>query len=455
MNGMLDLETLKGLVERGEIDTVVVAMVDMQGRLVGKRVSAPFFLDSVVEETHGCDYLLTVDIEMEPVPGYEAASWDLGYGDFVLKPDMTSLRRTPWLEGTALILCDVLDHRTHDDLPHSPRAILRRQLKRLSERGWKSYMASELEFYVIDEPYDVAREKNYRNLKHAGWYIQDYHIFQTTKEEPLIRAIRVGMENAGIPVEVSKGEWGPGQEEINLRYAEALEMADRHSVYKNGAKEIAFLQGKAITFMAKLAYDLAGNSCHIHSSIWDAAGETPLFYDPQGTHGMSRLFEHYLAGLLHCASDITYFLAPYINSYKRFQAGSFAPTKAGWSVDNRTAGFRLLGPGAGTRVECRIAGADCNPYLAYAAILAAGLHGVENELELEPEYRGNIYEAENVPDVPKTLRDALAALDNSEVMRGALGDNVVDHYVHAGKWEQLEYDRRVTDWEVLRNFERA
>jgi len=455
MNGMLDLETLKGLVERGEIDTVVVAMVDMQGRLVGKRVSAPFFLDSVVEETHGCDYLLTVDIEMEPVPGYEAASWDLGYGDFVLKPDMASLRRTPWLEGTALILCDVLDHRTHDDLPHSPRAILRRQLKRLAERGWKSYMASELEFYVIDEPYDVAREKNYRNLKHAGWYIQDYHIFQTTKEEPLIRAIRVGMENAGIPVEVSKGEWGPGQEEINLRYAEALEMADRHSIYKNGAKEIAFLQGKAITFMAKLAYDLAGNSCHIHSSIWDAAGETPLFYDPQGTHGMSRLFEHYLAGLLHCASDITYFLAPYINSYKRFQAGSFAPTKAGWSVDNRTAGFRLLGPGAGTRVECRIAGADCNPYLAYAAILAAGLHGVENELELEPEYRGNIYEAENVPDVPKTLRDALAALDNSEVMRGALGDNVVDHYVHAGKWEQLEYDRRVTDWEVLRNFERA
>ena len=455
MNGMLDLETLKGLVERGEIDTVVVAMVDMQGRLVGKRVSAPFFLDSVVEETHGCDYLLTVDIEMEPVPGYEAASWDLGYGDFVLKPDMASLRRTPWLEGTALILCDVLDHRTHDDLPHSPRAILRRQLKRLSERGWKSYMASELEFYVIDEPYDVAREKNYRNLKHAGWYIQDYHIFQTTKEEPLIRAIRVGMENAGIPVEVSKGEWGPGQEEINLRYAEALEMADRHSIYKNGAKEIAFLQGKAITFMAKLAYDLAGNSCHIHSSIWDAAGKTPLFYDPQGTHGMSRLFEHYLAGLLHCASDITYFLAPYINSYKRFQAGSFAPTKAGWSVDNRTAGFRLLGPGAGTRVECRIAGADCNPYLAYAAILAAGLHGVENELELEPEYRGNIYEAENVPDVPKTLRDALAALDNSKVMRGALGDNVVDHYVHAGKWEQLEYDRRVTDWEVLRNFERA
>ena len=455
MNGMLDLETLKGLVERGEIDTVVVAMVDMQGRLVGKRVSAPFFLDSVVEETHGCDYLLTVDIEMEPVPGYEAASWDLGYGDFVLKPDMASLRHTPWLEGTALILCDVLDHRTHDDLPHSPRAILRRQLKRLAERGWKSYMASELEFYVIDEPYDVAREKNYRNLKHAGWYIQDYHIFQTTKEEPLIRAIRVGMENAGIPVEVSKGEWGPGQEEINLRYAEALEMADRHSIYKNGAKEIAFLQGKAITFMAKLAYDLAGNSCHIHSSIWDAAGETPLFYDPQGTHGMSQLFEHYLAGLLHCASDITYFLAPYINSYKRFQAGSFAPTKAGWSVDNRTAGFRLLGPGAGTRVECRIAGADCNPYLAYAAILAAGLHGVENELELEPEYRGNIYEAENVPDVPKTLRDALAALDNSKIMRAALGDNVVDHYVHAGKWEQLEYDRRVTDWEVLRNFERA
>ena len=263
------------------------------------------------------------------------------------------------------------------------------------------------------------------------------------------------MENAGIPIEVSKGEWGPGQEEINMRYAEALEMADRHSIYKNGAKEIAFLQGKAVTFMAKLGYDLAGNSCHIHASLWDATTNKPLFHDPDGPHGMSPLFRQFLAGLLSCASDITYVLAPYINSYKRFQAGSFAPTKAGWSLDNRTAGFRILGPGAGTRVECRIAGADCNPYLAYAALLAAGLHGIDNEMELAPAYEGNVYEAENVPDGPKTLREALAALDSSKVMREALGDKVVEHYLHAGRWEQLEYDRRVTDWEVIRNFERA
>ncbi len=455
MSGNLDLDGLKKLVKSGDIDTVVVAMVDMQGRLMGKRVTGNFFLDSVVEETHGCDYLLTVDMEMEPVPGYEAASWDLGYGDFTFKPDLNTLRRIPWLEGTALVLCDILDHHHHAEVPHSPRAILKRQLARLKEKGWVAKMASELELYVIDESFQSAREKNYRDLKHAGWYIEDYHIFQTTKEEGLIRAIRNGMEAAGIPVEVSKGEWGPGKEEINLRYAEALEMADRHVIYKNGAKEIAYLQGKAITFMAKLRYDLAGSSFHLHSSFWDAASDKPLFYDADAEHGMSSLFRHYLAGLLACAPQLIYFFAPNINSYKRFQAGSFAPTKIAWSIDNRTAGFRTLGPGAGTRVECRIPGADANPYLAYAAILAAGLHGIENQLELGPPFQGNVYEGEGVPDVPKTLREALAELDKSEVLRAALGDAVIDHYLHAGHWEQREYDRRVTDWEVIRNFERA
>jgi glutamine synthetase len=455
MTGILDLDRLKELVEAGEIDTVVVAFPDMQGRLMGKRVAARFFLDSVVEETHGCDYLLTVDMEMEPVPGYEAASWDLGYGDFVIKPDMNTLRRIPWLEGTALVIADVLDHHSHQDLPHSPRGILRKQLARLAENGWSAMMASELEFYVIDESYEQAREKDYKNLRHAGWYIEDYHIFQTTKEEGLIRAIRNGMENAGIPVEVSKGEWGPGQEEINVRYAEALEMADRHTIYKNGAKEIAFLQGKAITFMAKLAYDMAGSSCHIHSSLWDAAAGRPLFADEDDPQGMSKLFRHYLAGLLACTPALTYFLAPFINSYKRFQSGSFAPTKAAWSFDNRTAGYRVLGPGAGTRVECRIAGADCNPYLAFAGLLAAGLHGIENELELAPAFEGNMYEAEEVAAVPKTLREALQALDDSAVIRAAFSDKVVEHYLHAGRWEQAEYDRRVTDWEVIRNFERV
>ncbi len=437
MSGRLDLETLTRLIESGEIDTVVVAMTDMQGRLMGKRVTGRFFLDSVVEETHGCNYLLTVDMEMEPVPGYEAASWELGYGDFVFKPDLDTLRRIPWLEGTALVLCDLLDHHTHRDIPHSPRAILRRQLARLADKGWVAKMASELEFYCLDESYEVARAKDYKNLKRTGWYIRN------------------GMEAAGIPVEVSKGEWGPGQEEINFRYAEALEMADRHVIYKNGAKEIAFLQGKAVTFMAKPAYDLAGNSCHIHSSLWQATGDKPLFADERDEHGMSKLFRHYLAGLIACAPAMTYFLAPFINSYKRFQAGSFAPTKLAWSIDNRTAGFRLLGPGAGTRIECRIPGADANPYLAYAAILAAGLHGIENELELAPPFVGNAYQGEGVPDVPKTLRAALQALDESAVMRGAFGDTVVDHYLHAGQWEQAEYDRRVTDWEVIRGFERA
>jgi glutamine synthetase len=454
MTANLDLETLRRLIEQGEIDTVLVCFPDMQGRLMGKRVTGHFFLESVVEDTHACDYLLAADMEMEPVPGYKVASWDLGYGDFIVKPDMGTLRRTPWLEGTALVLSDVCDH--HGELaPHAPRSMLKKQLARLAERGWTAKMGSELEFYVIDESYEQAREKAYRGMKHAGWYIQDYHIFQTTKEEGLIRAIRNSMDAAGIPVEVSKGEWGPGQEEINFKYAEALEMADRHTIYKNGAKEIAFLQDKAITFMAKIDYELAGNSCHVHSSLWDAKRDRPLFHDAGAELGMSKLFRHYVAGQIALARDMTFFLAPCINSYKRFQAGSFAPTKAGWSMDNRTAGFRVVGGGPGLRVECRIPGADCNPYLAFAAMIAAGLHGIDNELELGPPYRGNIYQAKRVPDVAKTLREAIAGLNKSKVLRAAFGDDVIDHYVHAGNWEQLEYDRRITDWELTRGFERA
>jgi glutamine synthetase len=367
---------------------------------------------------------------------------------------MSTLRRIPWLEGTALVIGDILDHHG-ESAPHAPRNILKKQLARLAERGWTAYMASELEFYVIDEPYDQARKKDYKGLKHAGWYIQDYNIFQTTKEEGLIRAIRNHMDACGIPVESSKGEWAPGQEEINFKYAEALDMADRHVLYKNGAKEIAYLQGKAVSFMAKLGYDLAGNSCHLHSSLWDAKSNTPLFYDKGAEHGMSKLFRHYLAGQLALAKEMTYCFAPTINSYKRFQSGSFAPTKAAWSLDNRTAGFRVIAGGAGTRIECRIPGADCNPYLAFAATLAAGLHGIDNELELPKVFEGNMYAAKRVPDVPKTLREALAAFKKSKVLRAAFGDPVVDHYLHAGNWEQAEYDRRVTDWELIRYFERA
>ena len=454
MNGKLDLETLTRLIEQGEIDTVLVCFPDLQGRLMGKRVTGHFFRDSVAEETHACDYLLAVDMEMEPVPGFKAASWDLGYGDFTIKPDMNTLRRTPWLDGTALVIGDILDHHGAP-VPHAPRNVLKKQLARLAERGWTAYMASELEFYVIDETYDQAREKDYKGLKYAGWYIQDYHIFQTTQEESLIRAIRNHMDACGIPIEVSKGEWGPGQEEINFKYAEALEMADRHVIFKNGVKEIAYLQGKAVSFMAKLSYDLAGNSCHLHASLWETKSNTPLFYDRGAEHGMSKLFRHYLAGQLALAKEMTYCFAPTINAYKRFQSGSFAPTKAAWSLDNRTAGFRVITGGAGTRIECRIPGADCNPYLAFAATLAAGLHGIDNELELPEAFVGNMYAAKRVPDVPKTLREALAAFKKSKVLRAAFGDPVVDHYLHAGTWEQAEYDRRVTDWELIRYFERA
>jgi len=451
---MLTLEELRKEAESGTIDTVLVCFPDMFGRLLGKRATSHFFLESVVEETHACDYLLACDIDMEPVPGYAAASWDLGYGDFVLKPDLATLRRADWLAGTAIVLCDLEDE-AGNDLAHAPRQILKKQLSRLGERGWTAKMGSELEFYVFNEPYEAARRRGYADLDHAGWYIEDYHIFQTTKEEPLIRAIRNHMDRSGVPVEVSKGEFGPGQEEINLKFAEALEMADRHAVYKNGAKEIAHQWGQALTFMAKYAFEHAGNSFHLHSSLWRKSDDSPLFPDADGPHGMSKLFRHYLAGQLALFREMTYFFAPYVNSYKRFQAASFAPTKAAWSFDNRTAGFRIIGHGSGRRVECRIPGADANPYLAYAAVIAAGLYGIDNELDLPEAFSGNAYEAETVPDVPKTLREAVEALDQSRVMRAALGDAVVDHYVHTGRWEQYEYDRRVTDWERQRLFERG
>lgn len=454
MSGNLDVPGLRADVESGEIDTVLVCFPDMQGRLIGKRVTGRFFVEKCLDEMHVCDYLLTVDMDMEPVPGYQAASWDTGYGDFALKPDLATLRRIPWLEATALVMADCQDHHGVD-LPHAPRSMLKKQLARARDMGFTVKMGSELELYVFDETYETAREKNYQDLKTAGWYIEDYHIFQTTKEEDLIRAIRNGMDGAAVPVEFSKGEWGPGQEEINLQYAEALEMADRHSIYKNGAKEIAYGQGKAITFMAKWNLDLAGNSCHLHSSLWDAETDKALFFDEKAEDGMSALFRHYIAGQLALVRDVTYFYAPFINSYKRFQAGSFAPTKAAWSRDNRTAGYRTVGHGPALRVECRIPGADVNPYLAFAATVAAGLYGIENKLELEPAISGNIYEMENVHDVPRTLREALAALEKSSVLRDVFGNDVVEHYLHTGRWEQSEYDRRVTDWELRRTFERG
>ena len=455
MAGNLNFDQLQEAVRAGEIDTVVACFPDMQGRLVGKRFQAEYFLDGAYKETHGCDYLLANDIDMEPVPGYAVANWEKGYGDFVMKPDLATLRRIPWLPGTALVLCDIVDHHHHGPVAHSPRAMLQAQIARLSAQGMSSYFASELEFYLFDETYESAAAKAWSGLKTAGTYIQDYHIFQTTKEEGVLRAMRKGLQGAGIPVENSKGEWGPGQEEINVRYADPLTMADWHVILKNGCKEIAYGLGKAITFMAKWRYDLAGSSSHIHASLWDSAGKTPLFLDSNAEYGMSDLMRRFVAGQLAYAREITWFLAPYVNSYKRFQVGTFAPTRAIWSLDNRTAGFRLCGADSkAIRIECRIGGADLNPYLAFAALIAAGLAGIEQNLTLEPAYVGDAYQDKALREVPKTLREATALMKSSKMLRQAFGDGVIDHYVHTAEWEQFEYDRRITDWELKRGFER-
>ena len=448
------LDQLKADVKAGTIDTVLVAFPDMQGRLIGKRFQAEFFLDGAIDETHACDYLMANDIDMEPVPGYEAANWGRGYGDFVMKPDVSTLMKCTWLEGTALILADLVDHHHHEPIPHSPRAILKAQLARLEKLGLTANFASELEFYLFDETFRSAFDKGYRGLTTAGYYIEDYHIFQTTKEEGVIREMRRQLQASGIPVENSKGEWGPGQEELNVRYADALTMADRHVVMKNGMKEIAHNHGKAITFMAKWDFGLAGSSSHIHMSLANKKGN--VFVDAKDPLGMSEMMKSYVQGLLTYAHDITYFLAPYINSYKRLQVGTFAPTKAIWSSDNRTAGFRLCGENTkGVRIECRIGGADLNPYLAYAGLIAAGLKGIEDKLTLEAPYSGDAYSGKKLREVPKTLRDAIEALRKSKMLKDALGEKVVSHYVHTAEREQFEYDRRVTDWELKRGFERS
>lgn len=456
MTAKMTLEQLKQAYDAGQIDTVLACQVDMQGRLMGKRFHADFFLNSAFEETHSCNYLLATDMDMHTVDGYAATSWRAGYGDYVMKPDLSTLRPLPWLEGTTLVLCDVLDHHTHEPVPHSPRAVLQKQISRLAALGMQPMMATELEFFLFNQSYADVHQADYRNLKLASAYNEDYHILQTTKEEEVIRAIRNGLFGAGIPVECSKGEASAGQGEVNVKYADALTTADYHSIVKNACKEIAWSKGKAVTFMAKWDYNAAGSSSHIHQSLWSLDGKTPLFFDESAQYGMSELMRQYLAGLLAHADEITYFLAPWINSYKRFQAGTFAPTKAIWSRDNRTAGYRLCGEGSkAVRIECRVGGADLNPYLALAAQIAAGLDGIENKLELEPEFSGDAYEARNIREIPTTLRAALEKLDNSALLRQVMGDAVVDHYLHTGRWEQFEYDRRVTNWELWRGFERA
>jgi glutamine synthetase len=445
----LTLDELRRDVERGAVDTVLLVMTDMQGRLMGKRLHAPHFVADIADHgAEGCYYLLTVDVDMTPIQGYAMGSWDTGYGDFVLRPDFGTLRPIPWLEKTALVVCDV---EWHDGSPvaASPRQILRQQLDRVAERGWKAYVGSELEFVLFRDSYDAARAKGYRDLVPANPYNIDYSIFGTTVVEDVIRPIRLGMAGAGLVVENSKGECNFGQHEVNFRYADALTMADDHAIYKNGAKEIAWQHGAAITFMAKWN-EREGSSCHIHASLWDDRGS--LF--PDGDDGHSETFAQFLAGQVARTAELTLFFAPNVNSYKRFAAGSFAPTTLVWGTDNRTCAFRVVGHGQALRVENRMPGADVNPYLAFAAMIAAGLDGIDRGLELEPRYEGNAYAASDRPRVATTLRDAIALFDGSAFAREAFGDEVVEHYLNYARAEQAAFDAVVTDWERERGFER-
>jgi glutamine synthetase len=444
---MLTLNDLKRDVEGGSIDTVVVAFTDMQGRLLGKRVHAQYFLDEHIADhgVEGCNYLLALDMEMDPVPGYSIASWEQGYGDFAMRPDLDTLRRIPWLEGTALVLCDVTWNDGSPVRP-SPRQVLKAQVERAREAGYEPMIGSELEFYLLKESFEEAHAKHYRNLTPSVPYILDYHVLATTYDEPLLRQIRNGMYAAGITVESSKGEAWPGQQEVNFRFADAVTMADNHSVYKNGAKEIAHLNGCSITVMAKTDLSWIGSSCHIHTSLW-RDGENAFAGGPD-------VFKQFLAGWIAGAKEMAIFLAPTINSYKRYAAGSWAPTTLAWGHDNRTCGFRIVGHGEGQRIETRIPGGDVNPYLAFGALIAAGLHGIEAGLELPPALEGNAYESD-AERFPSTLREAIDALERGTIARAALGDDVVDHYLNYARTEQRLFDGVVTCYERERLFERG
>jgi len=441
----MSIEQLTARVDRGEIDTVLLVLTDMQGRLQGKRLTARHFLEEVAEHgAEGCNYLLAVDVDMNTVEGYEMSSWEKGYGDFGMRPDLSTLRPVPWHEGTVMCLAD-LEWADGTEVKASPRQVLRAQLARLAERGWSTNASTELEFLVFRDSYEDAWRKGYRELDPANLYNVDYSMLGTSRVEPLIRRIRNSMAIAGLSVENSKGECNYGQHEINFRYADALRTADEHSIYKNAAKEIAAQEGMSISFMAKYN-EREGSSCHIHFSLADDKGA--VFANDRAT------FESFLAGQLACLRELTLCLAPNINSYKRYAEGSFAPTAVAWAEDNRTCALRVVGHGPALRFENRAGGSDLNPYLALSAIIAAGLHGVDNRLELEPPYIGNAYLATDKPRLPTTLRDARDLFASSEVARAAFGDEVVDHYAHAATIELDAFESAVTDWEHFRGFER-
>jgi glutamine synthetase len=451
--GMLTVAALREHARRGAIDTVLVAFTDHYGRLVGKRFDAGFFLDHAV--THGaeaCDYLLTVDMEMNPVPGYALANWELGYGDFHLAPDLRTLRVAAWLDRTALVLCDVRDRDTHAPVAPAPRALLRAQVEHARTLGFAAMAGSELEYYLFRTSYREAAQKPFAALEPAGWYLEDYHLLQGARTEPFHGAVRRALAASGVPVENSKGEWGKGQHELNIRYADVLEMADRHVIYKQCLKELADGMGLAVTFMAKPDAAQAGSSCHLHLSLW--RGARSAFAGGNRDREGSAVFRHFLAGWLAHADEMMVCYAPTVNSYKRYQSASWAPTRLAWSHDNRTAGFRVVGSGAALRIECRIPGADVNPYLAYAAALASGLDGIARKLDPPPAFSGDLYGAADLPQVPGTLRDATDRFEQSAFARAAFGDQAFEHYLHFFRSEQAAFDGAVTDWEYKRYFER-
>ena len=451
----MNLDELKLQIEQGTIDTVLTCIVDMQGRLMGKRLHAEAFLEITDGgETHCCNYLLATDLEMATPDGYASTSWSAGYGDYVMQPDLSTLRPVPWLEGTALCLCDILDHHTHAPIPFAPREVLKRQIARAQAMGFTPIMATELEFFLFQGTHDAIARGGFQNLQPISNYNEDYHILQTSKEEPIMRPIRNHLRAMGIPIEGSKGEAEAGQEELNIKHAEALATADHHTLAKHGVKEIAHLHGHAATFLPKWHHNRVGSAAHVHQSL--RSNQQNAFYDARAAMGKSPIMDHYLAGLLRYARDYTVFLAPYINSYKRFAKGTFAPTQIVWSVDNRTAAFRLCGEGTKSiRVECRTPGSDINPYLALAAMLAAGLQGIAEKLELPAPFQGDAYADAAQHHIPPTLRDARDALLASSMLQEAFGAETVAHYARAAEWEIEEFNRVVTDYEIARGFEKA
>ena len=456
--GKIDVKTLEELTDAGEIDTVLCMFTDLQGRFMGKRVLPHFFLEEVLGEEglHACLYLLAIDMEMEPLPGYKYASWETGYGDFKMVPDLSTLRLVPWIDKTALVICDVHDEETNEPVEVAPRQILKRQVERAATEGYQVKTGSELEFYMFKDSFDEAAQKRYHGLQPSSNYIMDYHMLQTTKDEWLIRKMRNELAGAGIPIEFSKGEFGRGQQEINFTYRDALQTADNHAIFKHGAKEIAALGGAAVTFMSKYTMAEAGSSCHLHSSVWNAEGNESLMWDDDDPHHMTETFRDYLGGLMATARGMAWMFAPFVNSYKRYQLGSWAPTAIVWSHDNRTCGFRIVGEHKGNRVESRLPGADMNPYLGMAATIAGGLHGIKNKIEAPEMFVGNAYEAKDVPRVPSSLHEAIAEMEKSEVAREAFGDFVFEHLLNTARQEQIIFDNQtVTDWELERYFERG